>query len=385
MKFTADKADLQRAIAFCKTVVEGKTQIPILQNLKLARENEKLLVTATDMDIEITVEIAASYASAPAQPFTIPARTLADVVAKAADDKISIQSGNDYVATITAGRARYKLGTLDAADFPVFSVDRVATEFDMAAGDLLSMINATSYAMSDEVTRYYLGGIFFTTHERNGATILRAVATDGHRLAYMDVPSIDASLENTKPIILPKKAAAALVKIIGDGTEPTITVSFSENKAVFQLPGITLKTKLIDGTYPDYLRVIPKWQSSNGHAATVLTEALAAAVARVICVAEGNSRSVKIAFADKEVTVSARSDKGSAEERLEAMQWSGGRFEIGFNGSYLLEVLPKLGTQVELLMGDPASPALLHTITDGLREPDRLNLLMPVRVSSEAA
>lgn len=333
--FTAKKSDLARAIKLCKGVVERKSTIPIIQNIHAHSLNGSMILTATDMDMEISVMLTTA-GNGGNTATTFPAHVFGDIVGKAADENITASVSDDTLR-IQAGKAKFTLGTLPADDFPVFSrSESVITEISIEAHDLAELLDSTRHAASTEETRHYLNGIFL--HHYQG--LLRAVATDGNRLALIDTPVNDGVNEDTPAIILPSKAAALARGMLEDITGP-VTVALSKAHAAFVLPpaGITFTTKLVDGTYPDYQRVIP---ANNPLAFRVEKAALTAALDRVSTVAIDKTRVVKLRFTEGRLTIVCdQKDIAYAEEYID-IDWAHQPFTIGFNSIFLLSALARM-------------------------------------------
>lgn len=376
MNVTIQKSDLQRALTLCQGVVERRNTIPILGNVLLLRDGELLTVRATDMDMELALTIHASFATGknPLAGFTLPAHTLADVVKKAAGDSISI-AAYDANALLTAGNAKYRLGTLPTDDMPTFAGIENGYAFTMSATALAALIDTTRNSMSSEETRYYLCGIYLERNPENGA--LRAVATDGHRLAMADEPVEGELPEELPGFILPAKAVAQLRKLL-DAHEGKVDVIVTDRLACFTQGETVFKTKLIDGQYPDYRRIIP---SQCNHQALLMTDLLAGAVNRVTTVCNAKTKAVKLVFTNDNVTVSANdTDGNSADEVVDVKDYHGPDLTIGFNAVYLQAALERMNTETRFQFGDNGSPAKLLTMADNHPDPHRLHILMPMRV-----
>lgn len=373
MKFTIECADLLRSLGHVHSVVERRNTIPILANVLLKAEGDALSLTTTDMDLEIVESVAAKVGAPGAT--TVPAHTLYDIVRKLPDDasiEIATASG-DTTMTVRAGRSSFRLGCLPVEDFPrMGAADRFAAEFKIPAADLRTLIDRTRFAISTEETRYYLNGIYLHAAEQGGVEVLRAVATDGHRLARFEMP-LPEGAKDLPGVILPRKAVGEIRKLI-DAAGDAITVSVSDNKMRFSFDHIALTTKLIDGTFPDYERVIPK---GNDKYLEVHPAILAKAVDRVSTISSEKSRAVKLTLGNKVMTLSANSpDSGSASEEIE-VRWTDGPLEIGFNSSYLMDVARQIeGDGCRIALSDAASPTIIQDAGDM----SSLYVLMPMRV-----
>lgn len=372
MKLTIERAALLRSLSHISSVVERRNTIPILGNVRLVAEGATLKLTATDMDLEVVETCPALVEQA--GETTTPAHTLHDIVRKLPDGsqvELSL-SGGDGMITVRAGRSQFRLGCLPVADFPVLHSGDLSTHFKVSAGDLGALIARTRFAISTEETRYYLNGIYFHTTSDPENPMLRAVATDGHRLARVELPA-PVGAEQMPGIILPRKAVTEIAKLLEDETME-VSVSLGKTKARFEIGDVTLTTKLIDGTFPDYERVIP---TGNNKHLRVPTKAFAAAVDRVATIAIEKTRAIKMSIGTGSLILSATSpEAGSATEELEVDYAEGGQ-EIGFNSRYLLDITQQVtGEELELQMADSASPTIVKDANDG----SALYVLMPMRV-----
>jgi DNA polymerase-3 subunit beta len=370
MKLTIDRNALMRALSHVQAVVERRNTIPILSNILLKAEGDRLHVTATDLDIEASD--AAEARVKKAGEVTAPAQTLFDVVRKLPEgSEISLDLSESRLS-ITAGRSKFALPTLPAADFQTMAREEAPIRFEVAAADLRRLIDKTKFAISTEETRYYLNGIYLHHAKGAGGNVLRAVATDGHRLALAesDAPKGSAAL---KGVIVPRKAVNEVRRLLEDAPE-TVTVECSDAKIVFHIGEATLTSKLIDGSFPDYQRVIPK---DNQRILVVDNKAFAAAVDRVATVSAERSRSVKLTLGAGKLTLAvSHSETGSGAEEIEC-GYDAEAMEIGFNAKYLLDVAQQIeSAETRIEFGDAASPARVLDAGDSGAQ----YVLMPLRV-----
>jgi DNA polymerase-3 subunit beta len=373
MKFTIDRADLLRALNHVHSVVERRNTIPILANVLLKAEKDALSLATTDMDLEI-VESVAAKATAPGAT-TVPAHTLYDIVRKLPEGSVvEISSGaGDTTLQVKAGKSTFRLGCLSQDDFPkIGASEKFAHSFSVPAADLRMLVDRTRFAISNEETRYYLNGIYLHAGENEGVAVLRAVATDGHRLARFEMPLPDGA-KDMPGVIIPRKAVNEIRKLIDEAGD-AIEIGLSDNKLRFSFDHISLTTKLIDGTFPDYDRVIPK---NNDKVLEVNPAVFAAAVDRVSTISSEKSRAVKLTLGGKTMTLSANSpDSGSASEEIE-VRFSANPMEIGFNSAYLMDVAKQIeGDGCRISLSDPASPTIIQDASDT----SSLYVLMPMRV-----
>lgn len=371
MKLSIARADLLRSLGHVQSVVERRNTIPILSNVLMRADNGVLILATTDMDLEINESVAANVSVSGAT--TAPAHTLHDIVRKlpdGSDVEISLNKEGTQMS-VKAGRSQFKLSCLPVSDFPEIASGELPAAFAIPASDLRALIDRTKFAMSTEETRYYLNGIYLHEAENEGVRVLRAVATDGHRLARFEMP-LPEGAAGMPGIIIPRKAIGELRKLADEAAD-TIGISLSETKIRFEFDHIILTSKLIDGTFPDYQRVIPQ---GNDKIVEVDPKIFTGAIDRVSTISDGKSRAVKIALNGKNMMISASSpDAGSATEELEVNGDSD--IEIGFNAKYLLDITSQIeGEGCRLTLADAASPTIIQDNSD----PSALYVLMPLRV-----
>jgi len=371
MKVTIERANLLAALTHVHRVVERRNTIPILSNVLMRAEGGDLFLKATDLDVEI-VDQAPAMVEQPGAT-TVPALMLYDIVRKVPDGgEISLDTSEGSVMTLRAGRARFQLQMLPDADFPDLNAGDLPVTFRLPAGDLRRLIDRTQFAISTEETRYYLNGIFFHVHGEGGQARLRAVATDGHRLAKAEIAAPEGSA-GMPDIIVPRKTVGEIQKLLDD-PDKTVTVSLSDTKIRIDVDHITLTSKLIDGTFPDYERVIPK---ANDKVMTVSTASFKQAVDRVSTVSSDRGRAVKLSLGDDRLELAVNNpDSGSATDEI-PVGYDADPLEIGFNSRYLLDIADQLETEEAVFrLADPGSPTLIQDNNDG----DALYVLMPMRV-----
>jgi len=373
MKFTIDRADLLRSLNHVHSVVERKNTIPILANVLLKAEGDSLALATTDMDLEITESVPATVAKAGVT--TVPAHTLYDIVRKLNNDaSIELETSEDETSLqVRSGRSHFRLGCLSEEDFPRMGADdKFAYDFSIPAASLRTLIDRTRFAISNEETRYYLNGIYVHAAENEEIPVLRAVATDGHRLARFEMP-LPEGAKNMMGVIIPRKTINEVRKLIEEAGD-NIQMSLSENKIRFAFDHIALTSKLIDGTFPDYERVIPK---NNDKVLEIDPAVFATAVDRVSTISNEKSRAIKLTLANRHMVLSANSpENGSASEELE-INFDYPPMEIGFNSTYLLDVTKQMSEEgCRISLSDGASPTILQDIADT----SSLYVLMPMRV-----
>ncbi|WP_375422665.1 DNA polymerase III subunit beta [Sphingomonas sp. Tas61C01] len=371
MKATIERATLLKGLSHVQSVVERRNTIPILSNVLLEATAEGALrLMATDLDLQINESIAAAVDQAGAT--TVSAHTLFDIARKLPEGSQVQLSAADGRMTIVAGRARFSLGTLPRDDFPVIAEGELPTKFELPAETLKQVIDKTRFAISTEETRYYLNGIFFHVADDGSTPVLKAAATDGHRLARVTMPRPDGA-EGMPDVIVPRKCVAELRKLL-DEVDGSVGVSLSSTKIRFDLGQAILTSKLIDGTFPDYSRVIP---TGNDKILKIDPKSFMQGVDRVSTIATEKTRAVKMALDRDKITLSVTSpENGTAAEEVPG-EYVALPFEIGFNSRYLMDILGQIdGDTVEVHLADAAAPTLI-------RENDKaqaLYVLMPMRV-----
>ncbi|WP_404373921.1 DNA polymerase III subunit beta [Sphingomonas sp. MMS24-J45] len=370
MKATIERATLLKGLSHVQSVVERRNTIPILSNVLIEATAEGgLKLMATDLDLQINETIAAAVDQPGAT--TVSAHTLFDICRKLPEGSQVSLAAADGKMTIMAGRAKFQLGTLPRDDFPVIAEGELPISFELPAETLKQIIDKTRFAISTEETRYYLNGIFWHVSD-DPQPVLKAAATDGHRLARITLPRPDGA-EGMPDVIIPRKCIAELRKLL-DEIDGSVGVSLSATKIRFDLGQALLTSKLIDGTFPDYSRVIP---TGNDKILKIDPRSFEEGVDRVSTIATEKTRAVKMALDRDKIILSVTSpENGTAAEEVPGDYTALG-FEIGFNSRYLLDILGQLhGDTVEVHLADAAAPTLI-------RENDKsaaLYVLMPMRV-----
>jgi DNA polymerase-3 subunit beta len=370
MKATIERATLLRGLSHVQSVVERRNTIPILSNVLIeAQAGGALRLMATDLDLQIDETISAAVDQPGA--ITVPAHTLFDIVRKLPEGSQVELSAAEGRITVNAGRARFTLSTLPRDDFPMIAEGELPTVFELPAETLKQIIDKTRFAISTEETRYYLNGIYLHVTE-DPAPVLRAAATDGHRLARVTVARPDGA-DAMPGVIIPRKCVQELRKLL-DEVDGSIGVSLSGSKVRFDLGQAILTSKLIDGTFPDYTRVIP---TANDKLLKLDPKSFMEGVDRVSTIATEKTRAVKMALERDKIILSVTSpENGAAAEEVPG-DYAAQPFEIGFNSRYLMDILNQIeGDSVEVHLADAAAPTLI-------RENDKspaLYVLMPMRV-----
>jgi DNA polymerase-3 subunit beta len=372
MKVTLERTALLKALGHVHRIVERRNTIPILSNVLIEARERQLTLKATDLDLEATESAPADVVQEGAT--TVAAHVLYEIVRKLPEGaQVSLEmSGDAGQLLLRSGRARFHLQCLPASDFPDLTTGELSHSFALSSGDLKKLIDNTQFAISTEETRYYLNGIFLHVADVDGAAMLRAVATDGHRLARVELPAPKGA-PGMPGVIVPRKAVNEIQKLIEDLAQE-ITVELSTAKARFRFGDVVLTTKLIDGTFPDYGRVIPV---NNDKRLVVDKEPFQKAVDRVSTISSERGRAIKLSIGDNKMVLSVNNpDSGSASEEIE-VDYDSTPIEIGFNARYLLDIAAQLAGDTALMkLSDPGSPTIFQD-RDGA---SALFVLMPLRV-----
>jgi len=372
MKLIIKRSALFKSLQHVQSVVERRNTIPILSNVQLTAEGDQLGLTATDMDIWVYDKTSAEVKASGS--VTAPAHMLFDIVRKLPDgSEVELElGGTEGQLSLRSGHTFFSLASLPVEDFPAASEGNWGAEFPMPSEAICELIDRTRFAMSTEETRYYLNGIFLHPIIEGQQNNLRAVATDGHRLARVDV-DLPKGADKMPSVILPRKAVLELRKLL-ETIDGEVVLSLSDTKARFSAGSVVLTTKLIDGTFPDYQRVIP---DGNSKVLSLTNALFSKAVDRVSTVSKDKTRAIKLALEKNRLLLSTHiPDQGSASEELE-VDYDADDLEVGFNARYLLEMTEQIrGDRISFKMEDGASPAVVGDSND----PGTIYVLMPMRV-----
>jgi DNA polymerase-3 subunit beta len=370
MKLSIERSAFLKSLAHVQSVVERRNTIPILSNVLIETADSEVSLTATDLDMEVVDKVPAKVSQGGA--VTAPAHLLYEIVRKLPDgSQVVIEhAGDDPRVVIAAGRSQFKLASLPREDFPVMPAAELPHQFSLSAEGLKRLIDRTRFAIATEETRYYLLGIYL--HAIKDKNILRAVATDGHRLARAET-ALPKGAEDMPGVIVPRKTVQEVRKLLDDSDED-VEIALSDTKIRFQIAGTVLTSKLIDGTFPDYERVIP---AMNGHVLAFEGAVFKSAVDRVAAVSTERARPVKLSLEGERLTLTVNNpDSGQATEEM-VVSYDNEPLEIGFNAKYLLDIMDQLsGPEARFHVTDAQSPTVvLDSEDEGV-----LYVLMPMRV-----
>jgi DNA polymerase-3 subunit beta len=336
MEFKINSSDLLKALSHIHGIVEVRHTLPILSNIILKANGNELTLSSTNLDIYCADKIKSEVSVA--GEISVSAVTFFEIVKRlppGSEVVMTMEEGANEIK-LKCGRSKFNLSTLKTDDFPIISDNDLSTNFVLSADELIRIIDKTKFAVSNEETRYYLNGIFLHKADRNSIQFLRAVATDGHRLAQYDIP-LPQGAEDITGIIIPKKTIFELRKVLDDANGD-VSISLNENKIRFTFNDLKIISKVIDGTFPDYTKVIP--QNNNKNFKTNNNE-LKNAIDRVSAVAaneESKSKAIKLSLEDNKLNLSVESQsKGSANEIID-INYDGDKVDIGFNSKYIIDI-----------------------------------------------
>ncbi|NJM13774.1 MAG: DNA polymerase III subunit beta [Synechococcaceae cyanobacterium SM1_2_3] len=366
MKLEAKREQLLKPLQHVIGAVERRQTLPILTNVLMTVRERDLTLTATDLEVELSVR-ADLVAEAPGV-ITLPARKLHDILRALPEDGAVTLSVENDKATVRCGRSRFTLGTLPAADFPTLEDLPFEGDMRLHQGALRSLIERTHFAMAQQDVRYYLNGLLLEV----SPGLLRIVATDGHRLAFQELPT-EVDVTETRQVIVPRKGVMELMRLLTD-SDAEVALKLGANHIRATMGDIRFTSKLIDGKFPDYQRVIPREGSRVVIADRV---ALRNALTRTSLVLSDKTQGIRLQLDDWILRTQAQNpDQEEAEEEVE-INYSGGPLEIGFNGSYLLDALGALGGELaKLSFADAGSSCLIEEAEGGSGK----HVIMPMRL-----
>lgn len=348
MKFSATRETLLKPLSAVVGVVERRQTMPILGHILVAVQDGKVTMTATDLEVELRAEGAVDVA-VPGE-ITVPGRKFYDIC-RALTDNVNVElSLSGGKATVKAGRSRFTLSTLRAADFPTVDEVAVQQQLTIERQAFKRLLDKTQFSMAQQDVRYYLNGLLVET---TGNT-LRAVATDGHRLALSEI-ALETAASRSAQVIVPRKGVLELLRLM-DGEGP-VAITIGANHLRVEVDNIRFTSKLIDGRFPDYERVVPQ---DPGNVVLADRALLRAGLHRAAILSNEKYRGVRLALSENKITMQANNpEQEEAEEELEVV-YGGEVMEIGFNVNYLLDALGAVDSdEVELALSDPNASCLI--------------------------
>lgn len=368
MKLSISRDQLLKPLQQVSGVVEKRQTLPVLANVLVQVDAGKLALTGTDLEVELVAraELGGSFTDG---EITVPARKLLDICKSLpASAELELKLDNQKLV-VKSGKSRFSLATLPATEFPNLEEGRGAFSFNISQKSLKRLIDNTAFAMAQQDVRYYLNGMLFEVS--NGT--LRTVATDGHRLA-MCTETADAATADKYQVIVPRKGVQELARLLGDDDDDLVSLTIGSNHVRATVGSVSFTSKLIDGKFPEYERVLPR-----GGDKVVLgnREELKQSLHRVSILSNEKYRGIRLQLSNEQLRIQANNpDQEEAEEEV-GVEYSGGSLEIGFNVSYLLDVLNVLhGATVKIVLGDSNSSALIQEVDSN----DALYVVMPMRL-----
>jgi DNA polymerase-3 subunit beta len=363
---------LVSALGALSRAIERRQTIAVLSNVLIEVDSGLCRLTASDLDMWVTTTVPLPDALSPKAAITMPAQLLQDIARKLPKGAEADLTWGGPDATLSCGRARYRINTLPASDYPSLTEPDWPVTVALPAKSFRRAFDKTAFAISNEEIRYYLNGTFIHAIEEDGEVKLVAVATDGHRLSKLVIPA-PVEARGLSPSIVPRKAVGEIIRML-DGRDDDVEVSVSDAKLSLTAGSTRLVTKLIDGTFPDYERVIPR---EGSRLAVIDVGALAGAAARVSTVSGERGKAVKLSFGGQTLTLEVKNpDAGDAFEEITA-EYEGDPLEIGFNARYLAEALQSVDADtIRMQLGDPGAPAVVTSVAAS----DHLVVIMPMRV-----
>lgn len=377
MKFSANREALLRALGHAAGIADRRASatVPVLAGIMMSLSGDRIVMSSTDLEIGLVETFSVSGERNGVA--VVPASTLHEVVKRQpAGAEISFTLSDDGEnVSVRSGRFATKLATLPVDDFPKLSAANMSHRLVVEADKFVSLFARTRFAVSTEETRYYLNGVYLHTDESDGVAVLRAVATDGHRLARVDIPAPEGAV-GMPGIIIPRKTINEMFKLLSDA-EGDVEVSVGESRIRIVFGDLAITSKLIDGTYPDYKKVIPA--PSDNHV-EVSVEAFADAIGRVAAISSDRAAGVKIEGSPSCLRLSTTSpERGSATEEIDGdnIIYEGPSFQVGFQARYLTEIAQVIGDRLCMMVsGDGSTPVLFRPA----RGDASLFVLMPLRV-----
>ncbi|MCV6615818.1 MAG: DNA polymerase III subunit beta [Cellvibrionaceae bacterium] len=367
MKFSISRDSLLKPLQLVAGVVERRQTLPVLANVLIVLEDDRLALTGTDLEVEIVGRVQLEQGGEPGQ-ITVPARKLFDICRSLPDGAIIDFIEDDQKVTVKSGRSRFSLATLPASDFPNVEDSAQDLQFNCAQQTIKHMIESTGFAMAQQDVRYYLNGMLWEVSQG----LLRFVSTDGHRLA-MVTNELDIQTPELKQAILPRKGVVELSRLLEE-SDDNVCISLGSTHIRATTDNYTFTSKLVDGKFPDYERVLPK----NGNKTVIGNRAeLKQAFARTAILSNEKYRGVRLLLSDGQLTVTANNPEQEEAEEQVVVDYAGDSVEIGFNVSYLQDVVNVLSSEnVRFTLSDSNSSALVEEPEGG----DATYVVMPMRL-----
>jgi DNA polymerase III subunit beta len=371
MKFIVTKPIIYKTLSHLQSIVNKKNTLPILSNILIEAENNLLTLSSTDMDISITETINCNIVESGST--TLNAQIMFDIIKKLPDtSEVEFISNDSKILTIRSNVSKFSLSCLPKDEFPIIETKSDGKKFTIKSQIIFNLIDKTKFAISNEETRYFLNGLYFNVSPNGTSSVLTFVGTDGHRLATNSY-KYNQVISEVPGVIIPKKTINELSKLLSENSND-LEIEISSNKIIFYIENLILISKLIDGNFPDYSRVIPK---NNNNKLIVNRLNLLSAVDRVSTIANEKSPSIKFKVFKNLINLSTiNTENSTATEDIEA-EYEGTEIEIGFNARYIMDMLDNLqGEQIKLFFNDNSTPIIAQENTSS----ELIYVLMPMRV-----
>ncbi len=371
MKFKIVRSNFFKTLSHLQGIVDKKNSLPILSNILIEAKVNKLTLSSTDMDISIIETVDCNVSEDGST--TINSQILYDIVRKIDDNsEIEIISNNGKLLTLRADGSRFSLACLPKEDFPIIDQDNVGNTVKINSKIIFKLIDKTKFAISNEETRYFLNGLYFNITKDQNNSIITLVGTDGHRLAKFS-HNIKDNVDQVSGVIIPKKTIYELSKLLAE-TDSDVYISITANKIVFKIENVIFISKLIDGSFPDYKRVIPK---DNSNILKINREMLLSAVDRVSTIANDKSPVIKFKLLQNVLNLNTINNESSTASEDLKINYRGDEIEIGFNSKYIMDIVNNLeDEEISINLKDNTSPIVaLENSNSNL-----VYVLMPMRV-----
>ena len=371
MKFKISRSNFFKTLSHLQGIVDKKNSLPILANILIEANNNELILSSTDMDISIIEKINCDVTENGAS--TINAQILYDIVRKIDDNsEIEIISNNGKLLSLRSEGSRFSLASLPKEDYPIIEKDNVGIDIVLNSKILFKLIDKTKFAISNEETRYFLNGLYFNTTNEDNKNIVTLVGTDGHRLAKFS-HEINEKIDQVSGVIIPKKTIYELSKLLSE-IDTNVKISISSNKIIFIVGDIILISKLIDGSFPDYKRVIPK---DNTNVLRISRDKLLSAVDRVSTIANEKSPVIKFKILQNVLNLNTINNESSTASEDLSTNYQGEEIEIGFNSRYIMDIINNLeDNEITINLKDNTSPIIAQENSNS----NLIYVLMPMRV-----
>ena len=367
MHFTIQREALLKPLQLVAGVVERRQTLPVLSNVLLVVEGQQLSLTGTDLEVELVGRVTLEDAAEPGE-ITVPARKLMDICKSLPSDALIDIRVDEQKLLVKAGRSRFTLSTLPANDFPTVEEGPGSLTFNLPQAKVRRLIERTSFAMAQQDVRYYLNGMLLEV--QNG--LLRAVATDGHRLAMCSMEG-SIQLDGKHQVIVPRKGILELARLLTE-QDADVSIVLGQHHIRATTGEFTFTSKLVDGKFPDYERVLPRGGDKLVQADR---QGLREAFSRTAILSNEKYRGIRLTLASGLLKIQANNPEQEEAEEEIVVDYSGGNLEIGFNVSYLLDVLGVMGSeQVRLILSDSNSSALIQEADND----DSAYVVMPMRL-----